>query len=386
MTGRVPDEGGRTRDVFSPLPRVDLSGSDRRPLPVLPGRREGTWRPEAGAGALIGVVLMLASLAVLLLALQASAGASGLARLLWFAIFLLGLAGAVVVGLLLIRLRSIRYTITAVGLAVSFKGQRIAVPYEEIVEVVFRPRDRIDIGRFERFWPGYYDAEIPTSEGVWRSVATTPPNQRVRLRLRDGRTLAISPERPILFVEALESFRRGARPLVVLDEPVTRVHPPAGPTPAPVTTLAPNESGRVTRHVPTRAAMPAWAGRPQAFLLFRDRIVRGDRLASNLLALALILLILLVTVTVWRADAVGSPVPVHWNARGEPDRLVRPSGFWIFEGVWIFPVTAAVVVVVNAALATFAVYAGRLRAAQLLLAGALPVELLLLIALLRATG
>jgi hypothetical protein len=77
---------------------------------------------------------------------------------------------------------------------------------------------------------------------------------------------------------------------------------------------------------------------------------------------------------------------VHWNAAGEPDRLVRPGGFWIFEGVWIFPVTAAAVVAINAALATLAVYLNQLRSAQVLLGAALPVELLLLIALWRATG
>jgi hypothetical protein len=385
MTGWDQDSGGQAGSGFRPLPRSNPL-TDERALRFGPIRREGAWRAEPGAGMLVGLALLLASVVVLALALQAATGAPAVARIFWFAIALVALGGAVVVGVLLVRLRSMRYTITGVGVVVAMRGQRIAVPYEDIVDVTFRPRDRIDIGGFERYWPGYYDAEVSTSEGVWRSVATTPPNLRVRLRLRDGRTLAISPERPILFVEALESFRRGARMPVRHEQPVIErlappVEAPAGVTgPARVPAMPP--SPRLT----PPPALPAWVVAPEAFLIFRDRIVRGDRLASNLLALTLILLIVLVTVTVWRADAVGSPVAVHWNANGQPVRTVRPSGFWVFEGVWIFPVTAAAALAINAALATLAVVAGRLRAAQVLLAAVLPVEAILLIGLLRATA
>ena len=344
------------------------------------------WRPEAGAGQIIGAGLFLVALVAVIVALQRAGDSAGLLRGFWILAGLASMACATGIAALVARLRTISYRLESAELVVSAVGLRLAVPYHDIVDVVFRPRDLIDTGSYERYWPGFYDSRRLTSEGDWRSVATTPPAERVRIRLRTGVTIAISPERPVLFVEALQGYRRGA----VTGDPV---HQSAIPAPAQLEITAPEEPDRQPAYTPQ---MPpetrpgpierAWSRRPVAIDLFRERIVRGDRAASNLLALNLIALIVLITVATWRSDAVNSPVPVHWDASDQPTWLASPDGFWVFEGIWIYPLTAAAVIAVNAALATLAAAAGRLPEARVLLAASFVVTLILLIGIWRATG
>jgi hypothetical protein len=350
---------------------------------------DGVWRPEAGAGLLVGGLLLAVPVIVGLLALWRFLSSAGAPRVGWFLLGCAALFGAGVVGLHVARLRSLRYILSAEALLIHCRGRQIAIPYRSIDDVILRPRDRIDVVGYERYWPGYFDAEISTSEGAWRSVATTPAHRRVRVQVNQGPTFAISPERPVLFVEALENRRRFAREArgVERDPPAPTLPPldmPAPIQPGPAAVRPQRTAGRPP--LLSRDSLPDWIGPPRAWLLFRERIVRGDSVASNLLALSVIALILLVTLTLWRADAVNTPVPIRWNTDGEAVQHVRPDGFWIIEGVWIFPATAGAVVAVNAALATFAVYLERLREARMLLAVTLPVELILMLALWRSTS
>ncbi|MEZ4569837.1 MAG: hypothetical protein R2849_05825 [Thermomicrobiales bacterium] len=126
--------------------------------------------------------------------------------------------------------------------------------------------------------------------------------------------------------------------------------------------------------------------RPEVFVLFRDRIVRGDPVASNLLALSLLTLITLVFIAGWKSDAVNQPLPVHWDAEGQPSWYVRPDGFWIIEGVWLFLLTVAAIIAVNAALATLAAAYDRMAEARLLLSTSFVVGLVFLVAMVEATG
>lgn len=369
--------------------------ASRPPLP--PAARDGIWRPEAGAGFLIGGVLLAISIVIALVALRQALIAPGVMTPVWLLVAAAAVAGAVLAASALLRLRSLRYILGPDALIVQRRGLRFAIPYHAIDAVVLRPRDRIEIAGYERYWPGYYDGMVATSEGPWRVLATTPANRRVRIHWDNHPVLAISPERPVLFVEALERRRRlaGQRRSVAVEPPAPEdvSHAPVDVHDAPVDVpgdvqppepLAAAESRRQRSTEIPRPEFPAWLGKPVAWRIFRERIVRGDPMASNLLALCLIALIVLVTITAWRADAVNTPLPVRWNAEGEPVAWVRAHGFWIFEGVWIFPATAAAVIAINAALATFAVYLERLREARMLLAAALPVELVLMAALWRA--
>lgn len=388
---------GHTRDGWTS--NSDPGGSapwpaNRSRPPTLQPTADGGWRPEAGAGFVIGGALIAAAVVIALFALREAAYSSGPLTVVWLLLASAAGVGVVFVAGLLLRLRSLRYVLGPDALIVQRRGLRIVVPYEAIDDVVLRPRDRIELAGYERYWPGYYDALVATSEGPWRSLATTPPNRRVRIHSGNNPVLAISPERPVLFVEALETRRRLAA------ERRLGFMPPAEspsweelrdiPVPTPPVDRQPERrvTGEARRErLPglPRAELPAWLASPAAWRVFRERIVRGDVVSSNLLALSLIVLIVLITLTAWRADATNSPVAVRWDASGQPVQWVRPDGFWIFAGVWIFPLTAAAVIVINAALATFAVICERLREARMLLATALPVELVLIAALWRAT-
>ena len=66
-----------------------------------------------------------------------------------------------------------------------------------------------------------------------------------------------------------------------------------------------------------------------------------------------LLLIVLVFIAAWKVDSVIQPLAVKWNPSGEPIWFARPDGFWLIDGVWIYPVTAAAIVGVNTALATW---------------------------------
>ncbi|CAN5591379.1 hypothetical protein BH23CHL2_BH23CHL2_10200 [soil metagenome] len=349
-------------------------------------RPEATWPAEGSAGQIVGVVLFLFGLAVLLATWQRAGSSDGPDRLIWVLFGLAAAGGSVAVAVMVVRLRTMTYVMEDSQLVISTVGRRLTIPLDDIVDITFRPRDLIDITGYERFWPGFYDSMRATSEGYWRSIATTPPSERVRIRLRNGLTIAISPERPVLFVAALEKFRRSAgAPVgwpvssalehstgedVVLAVPAES---PAGPA-SPRAQRSAGVFDRIRRNSPA------------AIAVFRERIVRGDLVASNLLALNLIALIVLTTITSWRGDAVNAPLAVHWDARGEPTWFVREDGIWIFEGIWIYPLTAAAIMAINSALATLAAAAGKMAEARLLLSASFVAILLLLVGLWRTTG
>jgi hypothetical protein len=125
---------------------------------------------------------------------------------------------------------------------------------------------------------------------------------------------------------------------------------------------------------------------PRVYRTFRERVVRGDPIASRLLALSLLVLITLVFLAAWKVDSVTRPLAVKWNPDGEPTWFVRPDGFWLVDGVWIYPATLAAIIAINAALATLAVTFERVREARLLLSAAFITGCIILVAMVRTTG
>ncbi len=319
-----------------------------------------------------------------LLCFQRVLAGAGFSRVLWGVPMLGAAAMTVGVGIQAVRLYTLRYTLDDAVLSIVSAGHQVRIPYREIDDVVFRPRDLIDVYGYERYWPGYYDSLNQTSDGYWRTFATTPPHERVRIRTTGGGTVAISPERPVLFVEALEAFRGGAgRPAFVppdANAPPTPAALPATPMvevpPAP-TAPAPQ------RFAPRRQIR---FPRPLAYRLFRARIVDGDPVASRLLALSLLVLIVLVFMAAWKVDSVNTPLAVTWDANGEPTWFVRPDGVWIIDGVWIYPVAAGALIAVNCALATFAAALERPFEARLLLAAGFVTALMILAGMISTTG
>lgn len=348
------------------------------------------WRPEPGAGRLFGGALAAMAMLLQFLTIQQVVNSSGAVRVIWSLVALVVAGAAVYVVLLLVRMVTLRYVLDDEALVVSAFGQRIEVPYADITGVDFRPRDVIELDGYERYWPGYRDSISVTSDGPWRSVATTPPHERVRIRTGSGATVAISPERPVLFAEALDTARRGRaqrQPVTMTevrdDDPPVPAGLPVAPLPQPAPPPARQPANVAQSTTPRRQfSIP----RPLAYRIFRERIVRGDLIASRLLALCLLVLIVLVFMAAWKVDSVNSPLAVTWNADGEPTWFMRPDGIWIIDGVWIYPVTAGAVIAVNAALATLFMAMTRVVEARLVLAAAFVTACILLIGMVGTTG
>ncbi len=379
------DSGAGTLDV-NPEPELpSTSSSDQSNFSHSQPDIRRSWEPERGAGQLVGAALSLTGILLTVIVADRASDTNGAGQLLWWLATLLFLVISCIAVFLLRQLRSVRYLLTDDALVTAFSGKRIEIPYREIGIVALRPRDVIDFEGYERYWPGYYDSLGNTSDGYWRSIATTPPRERVRIHTRDGSILAISPHRPVLFVEALDYLRHGS----------TRVAPawpeddeePPGPLGLAIFT-EPTAADAAERDRPLvgRGLRLSGIPTPFAYRILRERIVRGDPVASRLLALNLLVLITLVFLAAWKVDSVIQPLPVKWNPSGEPTWTVRPDGFWLFDGVWIYPVTAAAIVGVNTALATLAAVFGRMLEARLLLSGAFISACFLLLAMIRTTG
>jgi hypothetical protein len=371
----------RERPATNPPPGMERAGArfgarEREIMPPLPPRSEPRhaadewqeWPPVAGSGPLVGGLLIAVTLVVALLAGWQLRGSDGALKGVWLLIGVVAFAGAAYTAYLLRGLGTLRYIFTDDALLVRWMREEQALRYDDVLGAVYRPRDVISLAARERFWPGYYVSVVQRPEGVWRSYATETPGRRVRLHGPDG-ILAISPHRPVRFREELE--RRCGRQLG------------AGPRPAPAPVATPLErpSARETAHqAPERAAPPERVQRPSQAAsgasasglptapalnralvedvyrtLFRGRLL-GDQFASTAIALGVLLPLLMAGYLFSQYEGVPRAVPLHWDAHGYLDRIGTP------RELWVLPLTCAVILVVNTALATYAIAFDRFAA------------------------
>lgn len=349
------------------------------------------WYPAPGPGKLVGVLLMVGlGLPAAFALFQLIVSDLLLARIIW-GIVLTGLVVAIlVVGYLLRGLASIRYVLTPYHLRVEWQRETLVVPYSGMEAAIYRREQPVRLPVREPYWPGFYVSAIDTADGSWRAIATTRPRQRVRIVTRTG-TVAISPDRPIRFLNELEQRRRAAlseteetgREPVEYEPVPTAVDQPepadSGPAPASQPETVPSRAGVADGDVepesqPVQPTARSWDYAYRR--LFRTELL-GDRFSSDSVALGVIILVLLTIYTVYSIDNQFEPLPIHWNADGEPDQFVRP------RGLWLFPLMAGVVLAINTALATLAVTVDRFAAR--LLVGATPVaQLVIAVALWEA--
>lgn len=326
-----------------------------------PGRPESirVWRPAPGPGVLIGVALIALCLLPALIGLYLGLSGAGTARVFWLSVGIGGVTAAGVLGYYVRGLATIRYVLTPYQLRIEWAWNALVVPYREMLSAAYDlPEPPLPPGR-EGYWPGYYVALIATPAGVWRSVATVPPERRLLIETTTG-VVSISPERPILFMHELDQRRAAALPHGV----------PA----SPYETAAAG--------TPTGSEPPRRFGRATVNLLYHQIIrqqVFGDRLTSELIAAGAIIFLIMSLYTVYRVDGIFEPVVVHWDANGVPDRTVEP------RGIWQFPLIAGVLLVGNTALATLIVVIDRFVARALVAATPLA-QLVVFIALLRAVN
>lgn len=322
-----------------------------------PGKNE--WRPAAGFGRLVGSGLIaffgLAGVAALLLLLRAD----GAVRVLWLLMLLAAIGGIGGVAYLLKALASLRYVLTDDHLRIEWMREMRRVPYDDMLEVIYHLRERLELPGRERYWPGFYVSVVQTCGGVWRSYATVPPHRRIRITTPSA-VIAISPERPVLFIQELERRRLG-RPEGALVEPRSDI---AVAAPA---------------HAPSRRPAAARRARAMPFQRSIDMLRKDllhDRPASTLVAIGIIIPVFMLAYTFNEVDFLPDNLPLHWDANGNLDRTGDASS------IWTLPLLALTVLVVNTGLATLVLPFDRV-VARLLVSFTPVVQIAIGIALLR---
>ncbi len=315
----------------------------------------GIWRPAAGYGRLIGHLFIAGLLLIALLSLLLTIQDDGRSRVVWLLLMAGAIGMAIRVWTMIRGLTSIRYVLGEDQLIIEHRRTLRRIPYSDMLAITYQLRDRFDLPQREPYWPGYRVSTIRTREGTWHSWATVPPSRRVRITT-PAAVFAISPERPVLFIQELERRRSGG--LLVQQSGVT------GPVEA--------EQPASPRSVRRSGAMSSIN---ESVSLYRNLLLT-DRVASTLVAVGVIIPVLLLAYTFNEVDFLPERVPLHWNADGE---VVRTGGR---AAIWTLPLLAVSVLVINAALATLVIRFDRV-AARLLVAITPMVQLTAAIALWR---
>lgn len=347
------------------------------------------WQASASPGGLIGI---LATVLSVLLAGGCVAVLAGKASLplpdpvVWAATFLfLALAGGF--GFLVYGYLSIRYELGEQSLVVCWANRRRVIPLDQVT-FIGPAIDKLEErpGRWQPFWPGYYVGTVRHEQAgaVW--VVATLPLRRQLLISTGAQTVAISPERPVLFVEEYGRLRRnrdsqrsgvfttvepgqGAQRLA--DAGWTMSFPVVGAPAAQPASTRGVRSAQTTPSTPRQAALEVGrAGNPAL-----RPVLLNDATALALLAVAVVLNVLMVTVILVRYESIPPSIALHWNVNGMPDRIGSP------REIWILPVITGLVTLANFGLAWSIVTFDRF-AARFLLGAACLVQVVAWVALL----
>lgn len=341
MDGVPPDQAGQQAWDAGSWPRE-----------VGPGR--AVWRPAAGYGRVVGGLFATGLVVIAILALLLVIQDDGPIRIVWLVLLGVALAAVGAVARLLRGLSSLRYVFAEDHLRVEWQRSVRRIHYHDMLEVVYHLREHVELPGREPYWPGFRISTVRTRGGVWHSYATVPPHRRIRITTPSA-VIAISPERPILFIQELERRRIGQ--------------------PADVS------SGIETSTAIRRPRQPSIVARAyvqpirQSIDLFRRELLT-DRIASTLVAVGVIIPVFMLAYTFNEVDFLPERIPLHWNAQGEADR------FGTSQSIWTLPLLALTVLVVNAALATLILPLDRV-AARLIVAATPVVQLATALALWR---
>lgn len=336
----------------------------------------GRWRAAASPGGLIGILIIILSVL----------GAGG-------AILVLAGVASVPLPTPVIGVATVLFTVVAVGAAYLVYGYT-TIGYafgDDVLEIRWAGRRYpIDLasvtyigpaievleerpGRWQRFWPGYYVGVRQEKVGPVRVVATLPLRRQLLIST-DTEHFAISPERPVLFVEeygrlrrALDAQRTDGFPTVAPGQGAQRLAEAGWTMQYPV--IAP---GRGPRGEQPEAASAtgsyqiAAPGRGVSPLL--RPVLLADRVARLFLAMAILLNLLMVGYILLKYDSIPQSITLHWNVNGLPDRIGSP------REIWTLPLITGLVTLANFGLAWSIVTFDRF-AARFLLGGTCLVQL-----------
>lgn len=360
-TNRNADENGALKST--------ISGSDIATR----------WQAAASPGGLIGVLgivlaMMLTGGTVVLITGHTSLPVP--TPIAWLALLgFIALIGAL--GYLVYGYVTIAYEFSSEHLTIRWAGQEHVIDLgaiQQILPAVDRLGD--NPGRWRRFWTGYYvDSENGPSGPV--TVIATLPVRRQLLIVTADRQFAISPERPVLFVEeygrlrqALDYARTGQATTFGSGESVERLAKAGWTMQYPV----------VKPNVPMQSASASSAqpGAPSTARRSRVRARRSlssasrpnilnDRVAQFLLGITVVMNLAIIIFVLARYSSLPASIALHWNVNGDPDRIGSP------REIWVIPIITAIVAIANLILAwsidTFDRFAARFLLATSSLVG-----------------
>lgn len=300
------------------------------------------WRPTAGYGRLVGFLLIACLAVIALLSLLLLVQDRGTVRVVWLVLLAASLGAIAGVAHLLRGLATLRYALMEDHLRIEWRRTVRRIPYDDMLQVAYHLRERVELPYREPYWPGYRVSTIRTRDGIWHSFATVPPHRRVRI-ITPVAVFAISPERPILFIQELERRRLGTS--VVIPASLER-----GRTASMERRRARGATGMVGVLEPVQRSIE----------LFRNGLLT-DRIASTLVAIGIIIPVFLLAYTFNEVDFLPEQIPLRWDAHGEPSRVGSSAT------IWTLPLLALTVLVINAALATLVLQFDRVAARLLVL-------------------
>ncbi len=344
------------------------------------------WQAAASPGGLIGVLGIVLSLVLVGGTIALITGHTSLpipAVISWVALLVfLALVG--VLTYLVYGYVTITYEFSPERLKIRWAGQEHVIDLTSIQQIL-PAVDRLgdNPGRWRRFWTGYYvGSEIGPSGPV--TIVATLPVRRQLLIVTADRQFAISPDRPVLFVEeygrlrqALDYATTGQSSHAGVDESVDRLAK-AGwtmqyPTIKPGTkmpTATPTASAAEEQMAPRRQRPARGRSRENGS---RTHVL-NDNIAVALLGITVLMNVAMVLFILIRYNSLPQSIVLHWNVNGDPDRIGSP------REIWVIPIITALVTIANLIL-SWSIEKFDRFAARFLLAASCMVEVVAWIAL-----
>ena len=312
------------------------------------------------------------------------------------ALLLLSTLATLIFVYLLFGYLTIGYRMDSSGIRISWGIWSTTIEYQEIEDVApaLEAFEQLP-GGWQPFWPGYYVGRKEADGATIRVVATLPVRRQVLIILADGRCFAISPERPLLFMEELARWYYAAveapgqtgdvrrDPLVA----ATQQFVDAGwTTEFSTEAVATGESASASASQPVRGTSGAFdssdappvsvqrAPASETSPVLRPTLLRDPvslvLIAIGILATATMSLYILV-----QYQDIPPSLTLHWNVDGLPGRVGEP------REIWFLPTIAGLVLIANIGLAWSIALFDRF-AARLMLGSTIIVHIVTWIALL----
>ncbi|HVB64397.1 MAG TPA: DUF1648 domain-containing protein [Nitrolancea sp.] len=344
------------------------------------------WPPAASPGGYIGILGVVLSLLLsgLLLFVLTGHIAHPIPRVIAAALMLVFLILGITFAYLLYGYVTINYELSPEQLVICWARQRHVVPLTAIHQIIpaverlgANPRG------WQKFWVGYYVYSLPSLAGLVTVVATMKTRRQLLVVTRD-RQFAISPERPVLFLEAYARFRRavdlqrpGSVEGVQPGDLTTRFADVGWTAQVPAMTPPTAMSGPADyrdAHLPTPSAPAATESHWSAEASQTPANFLNDSRSIGFVVAAVLLNVLIMLTILLRYKSLPETLVLHWNGKGVPDR------FGPTRQIWIIPTITWLVTIGNFGLAWMVAAFDRF-ASRFLLAATLAVELMALVAL-----